>query len=78
MATGREIVKETWWHSDLVPGSYYKFRVRTHTESLGLSAPSGESDSVFLGEPPEDEPAPLPRAPSHDSEGHCLTPTGRN
>ena len=54
-------MKETWHHSlDLVPGSYYKFRVRTHTESLGLSAPSGESDSVFLGEPPEDELFGLP------------------
>ena len=60
MDTGREIVKETWRHPDLVPGSYYKFRVRTHTESLGLSAPSGESDSMFLGEPPEDELFGLP------------------
>ena len=31
-----------------------------HTESLGLSGPSGESDSVFLGEPPEDELFGLP------------------
>lgn len=44
---------------DLVPGSYYKFRVRIHTR-FGLSDPSPESELVLIGTPPEDELFGLP------------------
>ena len=44
---------------DLVPGSYYKFRVRTVTDD-GVSEPGPESEQVFLGAPVEDEVFGLP------------------
>jgi hypothetical protein len=46
--------------TDLVPGSYYKFRVRTHTSGGGLSAPSTQTESIFIGQPQEDEIFGLP------------------
>ena len=44
-----------------------------HTESLGLSGPSGESDSVFLGEPPEDELFGLPGGNYPKSQSNLMT-----
>ena len=44
---------------DLVPGSYYRFRVRTVTDD-GVSEPGPQSEPVFLGAPVEDEVFGLP------------------
>jgi hypothetical protein len=44
---------------DLVPGSYYRFRVCTVTDD-GVSEPGPESEPVFLGAPVEDEVFGLP------------------
>ena len=44
---------------DLVPGSYYRFRVRTVTDD-GVSEAGPESEPVFLGAPVEDEVFGLP------------------
>ena len=45
--------------TDLIPGSYYRFRVRTVTET-GTSEPGAISEQVFLGAPVEDEVFGLP------------------
>lgn len=44
---------------DLVPGSYYRFRVRAVSDD-GVSEPGPESEPVFLGAPLEDEVFGLP------------------
>ena len=46
--------------SDLIPGSYYRFRVRAVTKNGIVSEPGPESEPIFLGAPLEDEVFGLP------------------
>ena len=53
--------------TDLIPGSYYRFRVRTVTET-GTSEPGAISEQVFLGAPMEDEVFGLPGMANNAAE----------
>ena len=44
---------------DLIPGSYYRFRIRSVCKS-GISEPSKPSERIFIGRPLEDEVFGLP------------------
>lgn len=56
---GRITKELTCTIGDLVPGSYYRFRVCTVTGD-GISEPGPSSEAVFLGAPVEDEVFGLP------------------
>ena len=53
---------------DLIPGSYYRFRVRTINDD-GVSEPSPVSEPIFLGAPIEDEVFGLPGG-NYPKENH--------
>jgi len=55
--------------TDLFPGSYYRFRVRTVCKS-GISEPSIATDRIFIGRPQEDEVFGLPGGNYPKEMGH--------